>query len=475
MQSIISFDKVSFCMKEKIHLYDHFTFRKLFRFTISPILMMLFTSIYWIVDGFFISNFAGSNEFAGVNLIFPIIMIVACVGFMFGAGGAALVGKRLGEGDVDKANRTFSLITYTTFIIGVVLSITFFFLIRPIAEGFAKINSVHTTERMIDAATMYGRIMIGGVSLYIMQGYFHPFFSVNEKSFTGFLFTLVSGLTNMLLDYLLIGVGHFGVIGAASASLTGMFISSVGPYLYFRFNKHNLIRLGMPFWRPKDILKSMTNGSSEFITNASGNIVNIIFNIQLLKFIGEDGVSAYGIIAYVSFVFFSLFLGYTVGIAPLIAYNHGSGNREELSNILSKSLLIIAGTGVAMSLLSYLFARPLAMIFVSNYPDLLELTVHAMRVISTCYFFAGFAIFGSSLFTSLNNGLISAIISFCRTLMFQIIFVFTLPLIFGVDGIWLSLLFSDALTMIISLTFIFIKRNKYGYTFVNPWKKYSLS
>lgn len=458
-------------MKEKIHLNDHFTFIKLLRFTISPILMMLFTSIYWIVDGFFLSNFAGSNEFAGVNLIFPIVMIVACIGFMFGSGGAALVGKRLGEGDVDKANKTFSLITYTTFIIGVIFSVIIFFLVRPIAEAFAKINSIQTTERMIDAATLYGRIMVGGVSLYIMQGYFHPFFSVNEKSFTGFLFTLISGLTNMLLDYLLVGVGGFGVAGAASASLVGMFISSVGPFLYFRFNKNNLIRLGKPFWRPKDILKSMTNGSSEFITNASGNIVNIIFNIQLLKFIGEDGVSAYGIIAYVSFIFFSLFIGYTVGVAPLIAYNNGSGNKEELSNILSKSLLIIAFTGILMSLLSFLLAKPLAMIFVNNYPDLLNLTTHAMRVISSCYFFAGFAIFGSSFFTSLNNGLISAIISFCRTLIFQIIFVFTLPLIFGVDGIWLSLLFSDVLTMIISFIFFINERNKYGYKFINPWKK----
>ena len=457
-------------MKEKIRLSDHFTFRKLLRFTISPILMMMFTSIYWIVDGFFISNYAGSNEFAGVNLIFPIVMIVACLGFMFGSGGAALVGKRLGEGDVDKANKTFSLITYTAFVVGLIFSVIFFFLVRPIAEGFAKLNSVHTTERMIDAATMYGRIMIGGVFLYIMQGYFHPFFSVNEKSFTGFLFTLVSGLTNMLLDFLLIGVFKLGVVGAASASLTGMFISSVGPYLYFRFNKNNLIRLGKSFWHPKDILKSITNGSSEFVTNVSGSIVNIVFNIQLLKYIGEDGVSAYGVIAYVSFIFFSLFLGYTVGVAPLIAYNYGSKNKEELSNVLSKSLFLVAYTGIVMSLLSFLLARPLAMIFVNNYPDLLELTTHAMKVISPCYFFAGFAIFGSAFFTSLNNGLISAVISFCRTFVFQIIFVFTLPLLWQVDGIWLSLFFSDVLTMIISLSCMFVKRNKYGYSLINPWR-----
>ena len=276
----------------KIHLSDHFTFRKIFRFTISPILMMLFTSIYWIVDGFFISNYVGSSAFAGVNLIFPVVMIVACIGFMFGAGGSALVSKKLGEGNKEDANQTFSLITYATFIIGVILSILFFFLVRPISEGFAKINSIETTEEMIDNATLYGRIMIGGVFLYIMQGYFHPFFSVNEKSFHGFLFTLVSGLTNMLFDYLLIGVFKLGVTGAATASLSGMFISTVGPIIYFRFNKSNLLRLGKPHFHLGDVFKSAINGMSEFVSNVSGSIVTIVFNIQLLKYIGENGVSA---------------------------------------------------------------------------------------------------------------------------------------------------------------------------------------
>ena len=450
-------------MKEAIHLSDHFTYKKIFKFTISPILMMLITSIYWIVDGFFISNFAGSSEFAGVNLIFPIVMIVACVGFMFGSGGAALVSKKLGELDNEGANKTFSLITYTTLTVGIILTFVFVFSVRPIAQLFALINSVETTEAMINSATTYGQIMIGGVSLYIMQVYFHPFFSVNEKSYVGFLFTLVSGLTNMALDALLIP--KFGVVGAASASLSGMVISAVGPFIYFRFNKKNLIRLGMPKWNIKDITKSITNGSSEFVSNISGSVVTTVTNIQLLKYAGENGVSAYGVIAYVCFVFFSLFIGYSSGIAPVIAYNYGSKNSNELSNVLRKSMIIISITGVLMTVLSASLARPLSAIFVSNYPDLLELTTQAMRIYSLCYLFVGFSIFGSAFFTALNNGIISAIISFCRTLVFQISFVFLLPLAFGVDGIWISIIAAEFLAIVMVFIFIFAKRKKYGYQF----------
>ena len=452
-------------MKEAIHLSDHFTYKKIFKFTISPILMMLFTSIYWIVDGFFISNFAGSSEFAGVNLIFPIIMIVACVGFMFGAGGSALVSKKLGEGKTEEANKTFSLITYTTITVGIILTFGFVFLVRPIAEGFASINSIETTENMINAATTYGQIMIGGVTLYIVQVYFHSFFSVNEKNHVGFIFTLASGLTNMLLDFLLIAVFKLGVVGAACASLSGMAISAFGSMIYFRFNKSNLIRLGKPYWNIKDILKSITNGCSEFVANVSGSVVTMVFNIQLLKYLGENGVSAYGIIAYVCFVFFAIFIGYSVGIAPVVGYNYGSGNKEELTNILKKSFVIILITGIIMATLSVALAEPLSYIFANGYPELLELTTRAMRIYSICYLFVGFSMFGSSFFTALNNGIVSAIISFCRTLVFQISFVFILPLIMGVDGIWVSIIGAEFLSMSMTLLFIYVKRKKYGYQF----------
>lgn len=450
--------------RSQIHLGDHFDYRKLIRFTISPILMMILTSIYWVVDGFFISNFVGTSAFAGVNLIFPVIMIVACLGFMFGSGGAALVAKELGEGDKEKANKTFSLITYTTFVVGVIFSISFFFLIEPIAYGFAAINSIETTQEMIDNAVIYGQVMIGGVVLYVMQGYYHPFFSVSEKSHLGFFFTLASGITNMLLDYILVGVvKDLGVVGAAMASLTGMFISSVGPTIYFTFNKKSLINLGKTSINFGKIWKSITNGMSEFVSNVSGSIVTIVFNIQLLKYIGEDGVSAYGIIAYVCFVFFAIFIGYSVGVSPIISFNYGAGNKNELTNILRRSLVIMMFVGFLMTTLSIVLSKHLVYIFARGNPNLLDLSIRAMRIYSVCYLFVGFSMFGSSFFTALNNGVLSAIISFCRTLVFQLISVFIFPLIFGVDGIWFSIIFAELGSMIMTVTLMYTKRKKYGY------------
>ena len=447
----------------KIHLSDHFTFSKMFRFTIGPILMMFVSSIYWIVDGFCLSNYTSSSAFAGVNLIFPVIMIVACVGFMFGAGGAALVSKYLGEQDKDKANKTFSMITYVTFGIGIVLSIVFFFLVRPIAQGFAGINSIKTTKEMIDNAEMYGRIMIAGVSLFMMQGYFHCFFSVNETSMIGFYFSLASGIINMVLDLILVGVYKTGVIGAASASLAGMFVSTIGPIIYFRYRKKNLIRLGKPVFVFKDIIKSITNGSSEFIGNVASSVITIVFNIQLLKYIGENGVAAYGIIGYVCYIFFSIFMGYTMGISPVIAYNYGAKNNQELSNVMNRSFLFVVIMGLIMSAFSIGLSRPLCLIFANDYPDLLEISVRAMEIYSICYFISGLSMFGSGFFTALNNGLLSALISICRTLVFQVAAVFILPLFMGVDGIWLSIVVAEFLATILTLIMIIVNKNRYGY------------
>ena len=454
---------------EVIHLSDHFTFKKIFKFTLAPILMMIFTSIYWIVDGFFISNYVGTSAFAGVNLIFPIVMVVACLGFMFGAGGAALVSKRLGEQNLEGANKTFSLITYTTFAVGLISSVIFFFLVRPIAEGFAKINSINTTGEMIDNAATYGRIMLAGVSLYVMQTYFHPFFSVNEKSMHGFLFTLASGVLNMFLDALLIGVFKLGVVGAAVASLSGMTLSAIGSALYFRFYKKNLIKLGKTRFVFKDIWQSITNGCSEFVSNISGSIITIVFNIQLLKYIGEDGVSAYGVIGYVCFVFFAIFIGYSVGIAPVIGYNFGAQNKEELTNVLRKSFVIVFGVGIIMAVLSIAFASPIAYIFTNSSESLHKLSTRAMMIYSACYLFTGFSMFGSSFFTALNNGILSAIIAVCRTLVFQLAAVFVLPLIMGVDGIWVSIIVAEFLSMVMTVGLIISHEKKYGYKLI-PYK-----
>ena len=449
--------------KERVHLSDHFTFGKLIRFTLPMILMMVFSSIYWIVDGTFIANFAGENEFAGVNLIFPVIMLVSCIGFIFGSGGGALISKKLGEGKKEEANQTFSLITYTVIGVGIFFSIIFFFLVPEITKAFAKINSVKTTPEMIEAATRYGQIMIAGVVLFIVQVYFHSIFAVNETNLHGFYFTLAGGLTNMLLDYLLIGVFKLNVTGAAFASLSGMAISAIGPIFYFVFHKGNLIYLGKPRKSWSDIGKTLTNGSSEFVANVSGNIVTLVLNIQLLKYIGQNGVVAYGIISYVSFLFFAIFIGYAVSITSTIGYNFGAKNKEELTNILNRSFVMLEIIGTVMFLFSLALSSHFAHLFTNGDPEMIALATRAMRLYSICYLFTGFSMFGSSFFTGLNNGLISALISFCRTLVFELGFVFIIPLLLGVDGIWLSIVFAEILSMMMTVIFIFALRKKYGY------------
>lgn len=449
--------------KERVHLSDHFTFGKLIRFTLPMILMMVFSSIYWIVDGTFIANFAGENEFAGVNLIFPVIMLVSCIGFIFGSGGGALISKKLGEGKKEEANKTFSLVTYTVIGVGIFFSIVFFFLVPKITEYFARINSTKTTPEMIEAATTYGQIMIAGVVLFILQVYFHSIFAVNETNIHGFYFTLAGGLTNMLMDYLLIGVFKLSVTGAAFASLSGMLISSIGPIFYFIFHKGNLIYLGKPRKSWADIGKTLTNGSSEFVSNVSGNIVTIVLNLQLLKYIGQNGVVAYGIISYVSFLFFAIFIGYSVSITSTIGYNFGAKNKEELTNILNRSFVLLEIIGTVMFIFSIGLSGYFAQLFTNGDPEMIALAKRAIRLYSICYLFTGFSMFGSSFFTGLNNGLISALISFCRTLVFELGMVLLLPVLFGVDGIWLSIVVAEILSMIMTVSFMFGLRKKYGY------------
>ena len=448
--------------KEVVRISDHFTFKRIFRITIAPILMMVFSSLYSVVDGFFVSNYAGKNAFTAVNLIFPVIMIVAGIGFMFGTGGSAFVSALLGKKEEEKAKKAFSMTVYFAFLFGLALSIIIFFCIEPIVRALASINE-DTSEETIKASILYGRIMMGGECLYILQNTFQSFFSVAEKPGLGFLFTLFAGLTNMLFDFLFIGVLKYGIIGAATASLMGMAVGSIGPFIYFSINKKNQIHLGFPEINIKDLLQIMSNGSSEFVSNISASVVSMVFNIQLLRLIGENGVSAYGIIMYVSFIFMAIFLGYSIGMAPAVGYNYGAENKDELKNILHKSIFIIGITGIFMIGLSEAMAIPFSKIFSSGSEELEKVASTAMRIYSISYLFCGFSIYGSSFFTALNNGLISALISIIRTLGFQLICVIIFPMLMGVNGIWWSMVIAETGSFLMTVLFLSGKRKRYGY------------
>lgn len=419
--------------------------------------MMVFTSLYGIVDGLFISNFVGTSAFAAINYIIPVSMALGAVGFMFGAGGSAIVSQTLGEGNPERAKGIFTGVVIVNAALGLVLSIILFFFIEPVSV------LLKATESMLPYCTVYGRIIILGAISFMTQNLFQSFFIVAEKPMLGFKVTVAAGVTNMVLDALFVAVFNWGVAGAAIATVISQVVGSVIPIVYFLRKNNSLLCFTKPIFEFGVILKTITNGSSEFLSNISASLVSMIYNARLLECAGEDGVSAYGVIMYASFIFSAVFIGYSIAMSPVVGYHYGAKNAPELKNVLKKSLVINVSLGLIMAGLSIILARPLSMIFVSADIDLLNLTVSAMRIFSIGFIFMGINIYTSSFFTALGNGLISAIVSAFRTLVCQISMVYLLSYLFGVTGIWTSIIAAEFLAMILSIVFLALYRKKYGY------------
>ena len=444
-------------MSTKIQLSDHFTYRKLFRFTLPSIVMMVFTSIYGVVDGYFVSNYAGKTAFASVNLVMPFIMILGGMGFMIGTGGTALVSVVLGQKDHERANRYFSMMIYLTVIMGVILSVFGFTFMKPIAVLLGA------TEEMLADCVLYGRIVISFTTAFMLQNVFQSFLIAAEKPKFGLVVTVIAGATNMVLDWLFVGVFGWGVAGAAAATGLSQCAGGLVPLVYFLLPNKSLLRLTRTKLELIPLLKACGNGSSELMSNISSSVVSMIYNFQLLKYIGENGVSAFGVLMYVQFIFVAIFIGYSIGCAPVVSYHYGAGNSPEVKNMLKKSMLLMGTLGILLSALAFCLAEPLAKIFVGYDAELHALTSHAFRLFSFSFLLAGFNIYCSSFFTALNNGAISAAVSFLRTLLFQTSAVLILPLILDVDGIWLSNAFAEIFAFAISAIFLIAKRKKYNY------------
>lgn len=441
----------------KIQLSDHFSYSKLIRFTLPTIAMMIFTSIYGVVDGVFVSNCVGSDAFAAVNLIMPIIMILGSVGFMIGTGGSAIVSKTLGEGKKEKANEYFSMLVYLCVVSGVILSVIGIIFTGPIAVLLGAKGSIAK-----DCVT-YGRTVFFMLTGLFLQNAFQSFLVVAEKPKLGLFVTLLAGFTNMFLDFLFVYVLRFGVFGAALATGISQFVGSVIPIIYFAGGKNNVLKLTKCRFNKDIIIKTCINGSSEMVTNMSMSLVNILYNMQLMKYIGTNGVVAYGIIMYVGFIFVGTYMGYAVGSAPVISYHYGAGNKDELKNLFKRSLTIIIVSSVVMTLIAEIIAGYLAGIFVSYDNNLLELTTEAIRIYAVSYLISGINIFASSFFTALNNGVVSAVISFMRMFVFQIVMILLLPVVLGISGIWTAVIAAEVLSVVISVMFLVKNRKKYSY------------
>lgn len=441
----------------KIQLSDHFSYSKLIKFTLPTIAMMIFTSIYGVVDGVFVSNCVGSDAFAAVNLIMPIIMILGSVGFMIGTGGSAIVSKTLGEGKKEKANEYFSMLVYLCVVSGVILSVIGIIFTGPIAVLLGAKGSIAK-----DCVT-YGRTVFFMLTGLFLQNAFQSFLVVAEKPKLGLFVTVLAGFTNMFLDFLFVYVLRFGVFGAALATGISQFVGSVIPIIYFAGGKNNVLKLTKCRFNKDIIIKTCINGSSEMVTNMSMSLVNILYNMQLMKYIGTNGVVAYGIIMYVGFIFVGTYMGYAVGSAPVISYHYGAGNKDELKNLFKRSLTIIIVSSVVMTLIAEIIAGYLAGIFVSYDNNLLELTTEAIRIYAVSYLISGVNIFASSFFTALNNGVVSAVISFMRMFVFQIVMILFLPVVLGISGIWTAVIAAEVLSVVISVMFLVKNRKKYSY------------
>lgn len=443
--------------KNPIQLSDHFTYGKLFRFTLPSIVMMLFISIYGVVDGLFVSNFVGKTAFAAINLVMPFVMVIGGVGFMIGTGGTALVSRVLGEGKRVLANRYFTMMVWLSIIVGAVLSTVGIAFMEPVSRFLGA------TDAMLPDCVLYGRICIGFSVSFMLQNLFQSFLIAAEKPKLGLAATVAAGVTNMVLDALFIAGFRWGVAGAAIATGLSQCVGGILPLFYFAFPNNSLLRLTRTKLEIRPILQACGNGSSEMMNNIASSIVGMLYNFQLLKYAGEDGVSTYGVLMYVNFCFAAIFIGYSVGSAPIVGYHFGAQNRSELQNMLRKSIILMGTGGVILALAAQLLANPLAHLFVGYDAGLFAMTTHAFRLYSFAFLFMGFNIFASSFFTSLSNGGVSAAIAFLRTLVFQAAAVLILPILFELDGIWWAMTTAEVFAFVISGIFLLTNRKRYGY------------
>ena len=441
----------------KIGLSEHFTYRKLLRFVLPCIVMMIVTSVYTIVDGFFVSNYAGKNAFTALNLIYPVLMALGALGFMIGTGGSALVSFTMGEGKKDKANEIFTMLILTIVVAGAVLSAIGFLFSRPIAYALGA------TEAIVDDCVLYGRILLASNVFFMMQNSYQSFLVTAERATMGLMISVASGIMNIILDFVLVCLLDLGIGGAAVATAGSQIVGALIPTVYFLGPNNSPLHFRRTSLDMRSLARACSNGASEMMTNLSASVVGMLYNWQLINIAGEDGVAAYGVIMYVAFIFMAFFFGYAVGTGPLFGYHYGAGNHDELKNLFRKSLVFTTLAALVMTAAAEALAMPLARIFVGYDQVLCDMTGRGMAIYALSFLICGYNIFGSAFFTGLNNGKISAFISFMRTLVFQVAAILVLPLVIGLDGIWSAVLVAEGFTLIVTAVFLVTQRKRYHY------------
>lgn len=440
-----------------VQLSDHFTYRKLFAFVLPPIAMMLLTSVYTMADGLFVSHFVGKTAFAAVNFVFPVVILMAGLGSMFGTGGTALVAKTLGQRAEKRAKRYFTQIILLAGLLGVLMGVLGCIWLPEICRALGA------TPELLPDAVMYGRVMLAFLPCCILQWTFQSLLITAEKPKLAFWLSVAGGVTNIVLDAVFMAWCGWGVAGAAVATGISQVVAGLLPVLYFILPNSSLLRFRRTRLQPRPMLQACTNGASELVSSVSAAVVGMLYNYQLIRYFGEDGVAAYGVVMYVAFFFVALFIGYDMGSTPLLAYNHGAQNRAELRNLFRKSVVLVGTCGAVLAVAAVVFAHPVAVLFVGYSERLTVLTQHAFWVYGLSFALMGYNIFASGLFTAMNNGLVSAVISLLRTFVFQALAVLGLPLLFGMHGIWWSVSVAEVGALSVSLYLVWRYRKRYGY------------
>ena len=441
----------------EMKMSQHFHYKTLLRFTLPSVVMMIVNSIYSIVDGFFVSNFAGKMPFAAVNLVMPVLMALSAIGFMIGTGGSALVAKTLGEGKDQKANEIFSMLIYVLAGTGAVIALAGFLFMPALSRLLGA------DDTLLADCILYGRILMAALPFFMLQNSFQSFLATAEKPGFGLKVTVFAGLTNVVLDFLLVYVLPFGLAGAALATALSQAVGAAIPLVYFLRENDTPLRLGRPCFDLRALWRACCNGASEMVSNLSGSLVGILYNIQLMAIVRENGVSAYGVLMYVDFIFKAFFFGYSIAVTPVVGYHYGAQNHAELKSLLRKSLIITVLVSLVMTGASVTLAGPIADLFVGYDAALHDMTVNALRIYSVSFLVFGFNIFGSAFFTGLNDGTDSALISFLRTLVFQVAAILLLPRWLDINGIWLAVTAAESLTLLVTVSLLAAKRRKYHY------------
>lgn len=439
----------------RIQLSDHFTYNKLIRFTMPNIFMMILLQIYWCIDGFFLSNFAGKTSLAAVNLVVPLWIILASLGFVFAAGGTAYVSKTLGEGNREGANKFFSLFIYANIVYGIITAIIAYF----VAEPFAKFLGAE--GKLLEESVLYIRIVSLVEPFFMLQTLFQQFFTTAEKPKLALYVTIAAGILNIILDAIFVWYLKWGILGAALATNICVFLSGVIPFLYFCLPNNSLLRLCRCNIDFKALKRAFLNGISEFVNSISGSVVSFLYNYQLMKYMGEDGVAAYGVMMFAYCLFQAVFTGYAVGNAPLFGFNYGARNAKELKNLLFKSLTLILIASIVLFCMGEIFAPTIAHVYVGYDKDLYNIAIHILRICSICFLFFGFHIFASDFFTALSDGVTSAKIAFLRSFVFEPAFIMLFPIYFEKDSIWWAVVIADIVCVFISAYYFIKKRDLY--------------